>query len=582
MVRGGPRPVRGVGHVEPARHGAALLLAHVVRPAAAVLADAAGHHEQRDDGAVGDVRVEPVADAGADDDHRAALRLLRVRRELTGDAEARLGGHRGDLRLPGGGVGNCGVVVPGRPLAREAVAAHAVLGEHEVEDGGDELALDHAGGDAAVDDAALALRVLEARQGDLHLLRVGLLDQGERGPDLAEVEVPQAGAVLGVAVAHGAVRHRRAGGGVVPHHRLEGGVGDLCGGRQVRGGEELAGHQPMAVGVIHQRDEHAEVRVLLDVLVEVLDLLVDEVLLEDHVAHGHGQRGVGAGLRGQPLVGELHVVRVVRADRDHLGAAVADLGHPVRVRGAGDGDVGAPHHQVGGIPPVAGLGHVGLVAEHLRGGDGEVGVPVVEAGHRAADEVREAGADGVGDHAHRRDGREGDAAVRAVELDGVDVGRGRDLNGLLPRDAHQAALAARLLVAAALDRIGGDLAEGLDGVPQALLRLAVHLDEHAAAVRVADPGGRVGVPRKRGPTGASAGLVLGPVRPGRRVVRLLGLPGDDPVLDVDLPGAGAGAVDAVRGADHLVVAPAVAVEDVPGAATLAEHGPAVVGLVPLG
>src|SRR5699024_9541200 len=58
--------------------------------------------------------------------------------------------------------------------------------------------------------------------------------------------------------------------------------------------------------------------------------------------------------------------------------------------------------------------------------------------------------------------------------------------------------------------------------------------------------------------------------------------GDDPVLDVDLPGAGAGAVHAVGGANHLVMAPTVAVEHVARAAALPEHRPAVGGLVPSG
>src|SRR5690625_2348465 len=54
---------------------------------------------------------------------------------------------------------------------------------------------------------------------------------------------------------------------------------------------------------------------------------------------------------------------------------------------------------------------------------------------------------------------------------------------------------------------------------------------------------------------------------GRGIVGLLGLPGDHSVLHVDLPGAGAGAVDAVGGAHDLVMAPPLAVEGVAAAAT---------------
>ena len=73
------------------------------------------------------------------------------------------------------------------------------------------------------------------------------------------------------------------------------------------------------------------------------------------MAHRHRQRGVGAGLRRQPVVGELHVVGVVGRDDDDLLAAVARLGHEVRVRRARDRQVRAPHDQVARVPPVGRL-----------------------------------------------------------------------------------------------------------------------------------------------------------------------------------------------------------------------------------
>ena len=153
-----------------------------------------------------------------------------------------------------------------------------------------------------------------------------------------------------------------------------------------------------------RREEEREVGEPARVVLEVVDLAVDEELLEDHVPHGHRQRAVGARGRRQPLVGELDVVGVVRRHRDDLLSAVAGLGHPVGVRGPGHGDVGAPHHEVAGIPPVAGLGHVGLVAPDLRRGDRQVGVPVVEGQHGAADERGEPRARRVADHRHRGNG----------------------------------------------------------------------------------------------------------------------------------------------------------------------------------
>src|SRR5690606_32800230 len=59
---------------------------------------------------------------------------------------------------------------------------------------------------------------------------------------------------------------------------------------------------------------------------------------------------------------------------------------------------------------------------------------------------------------------------------------------------------------------------------------------------------------------------VGHVRARARVVRLLRLPGHETVLDVNLPRTRAGAVDAVRGADDLVVLPALPVGILPAAA----------------
>ena len=94
-------PVGGHRHRGPAGHRAALLLAHVVRPAAAVAPHRTGEQQQREHRAVGGVAVEPLADPRPHDDHGAALRLLGVVGHLPGDPHDLLGGHRGDRFLPG-------------------------------------------------------------------------------------------------------------------------------------------------------------------------------------------------------------------------------------------------------------------------------------------------------------------------------------------------------------------------------------------------------------------------------------------------------------------------------------------------
>ena len=74
------------------------------------------------------------------------------------------------------------------------------------------------------------------------------------------------------------------------------------------------------LGVVGQRDPERQVGVGLHEVGEERHLPVDEELLQDHVGHRHGQRGVRARLGRQPLIGELGVVGVVRAYGHDLGA----------------------------------------------------------------------------------------------------------------------------------------------------------------------------------------------------------------------------------------------------------------------
>ena len=111
------------------------------------------------------------------DDHRTTAGLLGILRELASDPDGLLGRHAGDLLLPGRGVGRR-VVVAGRPLPGQAVAAHAVLGEHEVEHRGHQpLTAGRVDGhdrDAAgVHAAALGVLLpdVEARQQNLDVVR---------------------------------------------------------------------------------------------------------------------------------------------------------------------------------------------------------------------------------------------------------------------------------------------------------------------------------------------------------------------------------------------------------------------------
>jgi hypothetical protein len=247
------------------------------------------------------------------------------------------------------------------------------------------------------------------------------------------------------------------------------------------------------------------------------------------------------------------------------GATIARLGHEVRVRSARLGDVRAPQDHVGRVPPVGRLRHVGLVAPGLRRGGRQVGIPVVEAQADAADQRQEARPRGVGDHRHGRDRRKAHDPVGTPAAHGVHVRGGNQIGHVAPRGPHEAALAAPRLVGARLVGVLDDLGPGLHRVAQPLARLAEHLHQHSAHVGVLRPDRRVHVPRERGPARAPARLVVRHVRAVGGIVHLLGLPGHEPVLDMDAPRAGARAVHPVRGAHHAVVLPAAPVGRLPRA-----------------
>ena len=216
-----PGPVQGVGQIEPAGDRPALLLADVVRPAAAVAAHRSGEQQHGQDRPVGRVAVEPLADPGAHDDHGPAARVDRVGGELASDPDGGLGRNAGDRRLPGRGERPGRVVVAGRPVARQPVPGHAVVGEHQVEDGGDQAVADPRHRDAAAHHVAGAVGRLEVRQQHLGGLRLDLrIAQRERRHDALQVEIPLAHAGVGVAEADRAVRHHRPAAGRVQQHRL--------------------------------------------------------------------------------------------------------------------------------------------------------------------------------------------------------------------------------------------------------------------------------------------------------------------------------------------------------------------------
>ena len=375
--------------------------------------------------------------------------------------------------------------------------------------------------------------------------------------------------VLAPAEANGTVGRHHFTGQRVHQHRLPFGVvgfAQVLG--QVRCTQEVIRYQ-LAV-VFLQHHQHRHVGVLLQVIHEVRRRVVAVELGQHHVAHGQRQRRIGPLTRGQPHIAELHHLAVVGRDCHRLGALVAHLGIEVGIRRAGHRHVRAPHHQVAGVVPVGRLGHVGLLAPHLRAGRRQVAVPVIEAQTGPPDQAQVAGPRGVADHRHGRNGREAHHPVRTILLDGQRVGRRDDLGGRVPVGTHEATQAAHALVATRLHRILADRLPGRDRIHR-LPGLAPHLHQLAPDHRVLDALRRIHIPAVGGAPRAAARLMVGQIRTRARVVGLLGFPGDQSPLDVDLPAARARAVDPVSGARNLVVLPAGTVGVLPGPVFL-HHG----------
>ncbi|MCY1219418.1 hypothetical protein D9M72_313920 [compost metagenome] len=564
------RPVGGEGQRGPAELRAQLFLAHVVGPAAAALAHAAAHHQHIDDAPVDHVHVVPVVQAGADDDHGLAFGIVGVLRELARHLDHLRARHAGVLFLPGGRIGHVLVIGAGDIAAAQA-AVQAVVGHLQVVHRGHQ-------GLAAVGQAQAAGRhvahlqfaVLAAEVREAHADHgVGLAQQRQHGLDLAAAaavlgfQVPAAHLLAAIdrafapAEADAAVGRHQVAAPRVQHQRLPVGVVLFAQGAvQVRGAQEMVGR--VEAVALFQQHQHGHVGVVAHVLAEIGRRARQVEFLQDHVAHGHGQRGIGALLGRQPDVAELDHFAEVAGHGHGLGALVADFGIEVRVGRAGLGHVGAPHHEVGRVVPVGRFRHVGLFAPDLRAGRRQIAVPVVEAQAGAAQQAQVAGPGGVADHGHGRNRGKADQAVGPELLDRERVGGGDDFGRRIPVGAHEAAQAAHGLVALGARRVLADPFPGGDGVHR-LAGLAPHFDQASADHRVLHALRRIHVPAIGGAPRTAPRFVVGQVGPRARIVRLLRFPGDQAVLDVHLPGTRARAVHAMGRTHDLVVLPAGAV-----------------------
>ncbi len=354
-VPGRTRPVESEGERLPAGLRPKLFLADIMAPAAAGLADASAHHQHVDDAAVVHIHVVPVVQAGPEDDHRLAVGLFGVQRELAGDRRDLLAIDAGDLFCPCRRVGAVVVVAPGRPFAAQA-AVQAVIRaeqiEHRRDDGvaavgqPESLHRNVAAQDVrmlAADEVVrrLAAEVRELDADDLVVVLVEDLREPEADLRVARpfFEIPAA--LVAPAMSDGAVGRDRIAGAVVDRDRLPVGVGVLAErALQIGRTQEAAGLQTAVLPL--KTHQHRHVGVPAAVVLEVLALTVQVELTQDDVAHRHGERRVGALLRREPDVAELRRFGIVRADYGGLGAPVARFRVEVRVRRPGLRDVRAP------------------------------------------------------------------------------------------------------------------------------------------------------------------------------------------------------------------------------------------------
>ena len=401
----------------------------------------------------------PVIEARPDDDHAAALRVVRILRKLPGHLDHACRRHTRVLFLPGRRAGHV-VLVRLRHVGTTEALVHAVVGQLQVVHGGD-LHL------RAIGQRQVLHRHVARQQGVLLATEIGevyghhfvvCILQAQQRVDflpraaIAHLQVPAAhlagiGLVLAPAETDGAVGRHHAARLAVDQDGLPlGVVGFTEVVDQMRGTQEVVGHQ-LATFILQQH-QHRQVGVLLAVIDEVLRRVVAMELGQYHVAHGERQRGIRPLARCQPDVAELDHFAEVRRHGHRLRALVAHLGVEVGVRGTGHRHIRAPYQQVARVVPVGRFRHVGLFAPHLWAGGRQVTVPVVEAQAGPANQAQVTGARGIADHRHGRDGRETHHPVRAVMLDGVGVGSRDDLGSGVPVGPHEAAQAAHALVAA--------------------------------------------------------------------------------------------------------------------------------------
>ena len=341
-------------------------------------------------------------------------------------------------------------------------------------------------------------------------------------------------------------------------------LGVLVFGQLVRPGEFARLYGGAFALELHQE---GAVRVFFGVFQEVSRLLLVVVFFKEEMRHRQPERAVLPRMQRHPLVSEFGDGVEIRREDHALGAVMPGLGEEMRVRHARHGQVGAHYGDIFGIEPVGAFADVGLLAEDLGEGVGQVAIPVVEAEGNPAHELQVARPGGVAHHRHGRDRRETYQPVGAVLLHGIDIGGRYYFEDLVPAYAPEAALAPGPLVPGPFFLIALQGFPGLNRVAAVSRFLApVEVEQRAPYQRELHPQRAVDIPGERGAFLAAARLVRGYFSRELRVIQGLGFPDHHAVLHMHVPGAAAGAVRAVRASHRFIVLEAVPVKLFPGPA----------------
>ncbi|MNM70496.1 hypothetical protein D3C81_821250 [compost metagenome] len=230
---------------------------------------------------------------------------------------------------------------------------------------------------------------------------------------LVEDQVPLD--VLLPALAHRSVRYDQFSRRFVINNRLPFGMLRCL--PQIACPQEPAGF--VAAFVRIQQNQERHVRVLFGVVQEHRFLALYIKFVQDDMRHRLSHRCVRSRMRSQPIVGKFHVLRMVRRYGHHLRPFIANLGHEMSIRRPRQRNVGAPHDQVSGVVPIGRLRHIGLFAPNLRRSRRQVGIPVVEAEHLAAQQGDKPCARSVTDHRHGRNRCKPGNPVWSIFLNGI-------------------------------------------------------------------------------------------------------------------------------------------------------------------